>query len=88
MHLLSNGFTLYYIQWYHHGEPRHAIAAKEEAVVENEQHVGDPILNEVRKEEQIEELFAELKAELYLGCKEFLSLSFLIFFMYVKVMNH
>ena len=48
----------------------------------------EPTQSEVRAEEQVEDLFAELEAELYPGCKEFSSLSFLVSLMHLKVTNH
>ena len=48
----------------------------------------DPTPSEVREVESIEDLFAELKAELYPGCKDFSSLSFLVSLMHIKVTNH
>ena len=48
----------------------------------------DPTPSEVRADEQVEDLFAELEAELYPGCKEFSSLSFLVSLMHIKVTNH
>jgi hypothetical protein len=44
--------------------------------------------SEVRVDEQVKDLFVELEAELYPGCKMFSSLSFLISLMHIKVTSH
>ena len=48
----------------------------------------EPTPSEMRTEEQVEDLFVELEAELYPGCKEISSLSFLVQLMHLKVTNH
>ena len=55
---------------------------------EDSDNFADPTPSEVHVEEQAEDLFAELEAELYPGCKEFSSLSFLLLLMHTKVTNH
>jgi len=47
----------------------------------------EPSMSEERGHDQMQDLLADLESELYPGCKEFSSLSFLVSLMHIKVMN-